>query len=174
MFRTKLSGVAKVLLAAALIAAPATVVTAAPPAYADCGDPGETPCTGPVPTVDEVVAIMTKLTDPNIPAADKTDIVTPGFTPEEAESIDDRLNRMNAVGLLPLTFMVTNIQPAANNLAGATVSTTGRWYNQYTPPGPIVLVDQGGHWLITHDDAMAGLKAIWSNAQRRVVPGNSI
>jgi hypothetical protein len=62
-----------VLLAVALIAAPAT-------AYADCGDPGQDPCTGPVPTIDQVVAIMAELTDPNKPAADKTDIVTPGFT----------------------------------------------------------------------------------------------
>ena len=59
-------------LAAALIASPAT-------AYADCGDPGQDPCTGPVPTVDQVVAIMAELTDPDIPAANKTDIVTPGF-----------------------------------------------------------------------------------------------
>jgi hypothetical protein len=38
-------------LVAALIASPAT-------AYADCGDPDQHPCTGPVPTVDEVVAVL--------------------------------------------------------------------------------------------------------------------
>ncbi|MBS9534064.1 hypothetical protein KIH27_10760 [Mycobacterium sp. M1] len=155
-------------LTAALIAVPATVVTAAP-VYADCGDPGEPACTGPVPTVDEVVAIMDKLTDPNIPAANKTDIVTPGFTSEEARTIDDHLNRMNAVGLLPLNFVAADIQPAPNDLAGATVSASGRWYNQYTPPGPIVLVDQDGHWLITHDTAMTALDAFWYNAQRHPV-----
>ena len=94
-------------MAAALIAAPAAVVPAAP-AYADCGDPGETPCTGPEPTVDEVVAIMDKLTDPDIPAASKTDIVSPGFSPDEAGTIDGHLHRM--VGKeLPLNFVVTNI-----------------------------------------------------------------
>jgi hypothetical protein len=56
------------MLAAALIASPAT-------AYADCGDPGQDPCTGPVPTVGQVVAIMAELTDPNKPAASKTDAV---------------------------------------------------------------------------------------------------
>lgn len=61
-------------LAAALIAVPA-------PARADCGDSGQDPCTGPVPTVDQVVAVMAELTDPNKPAIDKADIVTPGFTP---------------------------------------------------------------------------------------------
>jgi hypothetical protein len=62
----KLSGFATAM-AAALIAAPAT-------ARADCGDPGQDPCTGPVPTTDQVVAIMAELTDPNNPAASKTDI----------------------------------------------------------------------------------------------------
>ena len=65
-------------LAAVLIVSPAT-------AYADCGDPGQDPCTGPVPSVDQVVAIMAELTDPDIPAANKTDIVAPGFSPDEPE-----------------------------------------------------------------------------------------
>jgi hypothetical protein len=32
-----------------------------------------------------------------------------------------------------------------------------------------VLVDQGGHWLITHDTAMTALNAFWHNATRRFV-----
>jgi hypothetical protein len=144
-------------LAAALIAAPAT-------AYADCGDPGQAPCTGPVPTVDQVVAIMAELTDPNKPAADKTDIVSPGFTPDEAEKIDNHLHRMDGQSL-PLPFIVTDIQPAPNDLAGATVATGGG-YHQWSPPGPIVLVYQSGHWLLTHHSAMGALDAYWYNATR--------
>lgn len=150
-----------------------TVMVTAPPAtaYADCGDSGQPPCTGPIPSTDEVVAIMAELTDPSIPAANKTNVVTPGFTPEEAQTIDDHLNRMNAV--LPLNFVVTDIQPAPNNLAGATLATTGS-FHQRSAAKPIVLVDQGGHWLITHDTAMTALDAFWYNANRRfpvVVPG---
>jgi hypothetical protein len=85
----KLSTIA---VAAVLVAVPATAVAVAP-AYADCGDPDQPPCTGPVPTVDEGVAVLAGLTDPDIPAANKTNIVTPGFTPEEAGTIDDHLNR---------------------------------------------------------------------------------
>jgi hypothetical protein len=73
-------------LAAALIASPAT-------AYAD----------DPVPTVDQVVAIMAELTDPGRPAASKTDIVTPGFAPDEAGTIDDHLRRMDGRSL-PINF----------------------------------------------------------------------
>jgi hypothetical protein len=146
-------------LVSALIASSAT-------AYADCGDPGQDPCTGPAPTVDQVVGIMQQLTDPNIPAASKGNIVSPGFSPEEAATIDDHLRRMNAVvGELPLPFDVTNIQPAPNNLAGATMSVPYGYV--FTPAGPMVLVDQGGHWLITHHSAMALMDTFWYNANRR-------
>jgi hypothetical protein len=148
-------------LAAALIASPAT-------AYADCGDPGQDPCAGPVPTVDQVVGIMAELTNPNKLAADKTNIVAPGFAPDDAGTIDDHLHRMDAFGgLLPPGFVVTDIQPAANNLAGATVETTGG-YKHATNPRPIVLVHQGGHWLITNDTAMTVLDAIWRAGQKTV------
>jgi hypothetical protein len=153
MLSKKLSG-----LAAGVVAAAALSVVTTEPAFADCGDPGQPACTGPVPTVDQVVAIMAELTDPNIPAATKTDIVVPGFSPDEAGTIDDHLNRMRKQ--LPINFFVTNIQPAPNNLAGATVET------QRTYPRPLVLVGQGGHWLITHDSAVAELDLFWRVANR--------
>lgn len=59
-------------------------------------------------------------------------------------------------------------------MAGATLATAGS-FHQVSAPGPIVLADQGGHWLITHDTAMTALDAFWYNANRRhrFVPGNS-
>jgi hypothetical protein len=150
-------------MAAALFASPAT-------AHADCGDPGQHPCTGPVPTVDEVVGILQQLTDPDIPAASKGNIVTPGFSPDEAGTIDNHLTRMKVFGgILPLPFHVTDIQPAPNNFAGATVEVNG-WYRQSTNPHPIVLASQGGRWLITHDTAMAEMDVIWRAAER-TLPG---
>ena len=146
------------LLLAASLAVPAT-------AHADCGDPGLDPCTGPVPTVDQVVAVLAELTDPNIPAANKTNIVSPGFSPDEAGTIDDHLHRMDAFGVLPLPFVVTDIQPAPNNFAGATLETNGG-FHQGTHARPIVLVDQGGHWLITNDTAITELDAFWKAANR--------
>ena len=110
---------------------------------------------------------MSELTDPNRPAASKSDIVTPGFSPDEAGTVDDHLRRMNAGGMLPLPFDVTDIQPAPNNFAGATVAVPIGYHS--TPPGPIVLVEQGRHWLITHDDAVTALDALWYNANRRAV-----
>ena len=110
----------KLAVAAMILAAG---ITAPATAHADCGDPGQDPCTGPVPTVDQVVAVMVELTDPNKPSASKTDIVTPGFDPEEAGKADDHLHRMDVAGLLPLPFIITNIQPAPNNFAGSVTGT---------------------------------------------------
>lgn len=160
---TKLSGIAIMAFTAALIASPAA-------AYADCGDPDQPPCTGPVPTTDQVVAIMAVLTDPNKPAGSKTDIVTPGFAPEEAGTIDDHLNSLNSRGYMPFNFVVTDIQPAPGNSAGATVAAPANFPYPSTPPGPIVLVDQGGRWLVTHDAAMVLLNTLWSRSRHRYVP----
>jgi hypothetical protein len=143
-------------LAAASIASPAT-------AYAD-----------PLPTTDEVVGVLAGLTDPNIPAANKGNIVTPRFNPDETGTIDDHLHRMDAFGgLLPPDFVVTDIQPAPANFAEATVTTTGG-YKHGIHPRPIVLVDQGGHWQINHDSAMDVLDAIWKAGQRVPAYGPSI
>jgi hypothetical protein len=65
---------------------------------------------------------------------------------------------------------VTDIQPAPNNFAGATLATVGT-PRQSTNGRPIVLVDQGGHWLITHDTAMAELDVFWRAAKRFMDPG---
>jgi hypothetical protein len=138
--------VAAMLLAASL-AAPAT-------AHAD-----------DVPSVDQVVAIMAELTDPDKPAASKTDIVTPGFSPDEAGTIDDHLNQERVH--LPLNFVVTDIQPAPNNSAGATLATDGV-PRRHTHGHPIVLVDQDGHWMIAHDSAVAELEFFWRASRRTI------
>jgi hypothetical protein len=106
---------------------------------------------------------LRRIDRPDRPAASKTDIVTPGFSPEEAGTIDDHLNRSRRN--LPLNFVVTNIQPAPNNLAGATLATVGN-PRQSTYARPIVLVDQGGRWLITHDSAVIEANAFWSAEDR--------
>jgi hypothetical protein len=149
------------VVAAASLAIPAT-------AHADCGDPGQDPCTGPVPTVDQVVAIFAELTNPDRPAASKTDIVTPGFTPEEAGTIDFYLNTLNGRGYIPFNFVVTNIQPAPGDFAGATVAAPREFPFYSVQPVPIVLVNRGVHWLIAHDAAMVFLNTMHSNTRHRI------
>ena len=133
-------------LVAALIASPAT-------AHADCGQDGQPACTGPVPTVDQVTALLNELTDPNTPAEDKHDVVvTSDFAPNQIGWLDGTWNQLRAI--FPLDYAVTDIQPAPNNFAGATVGTHANGHATWASPFPIVLVNQNGHWLITHKTAM--------------------
>lgn len=97
---------------------------------------------------------MAELTDPNIPAINKGDIVTPPFNDDQAPKFDNMLNFMRGWGELPVGFTVTDIQPAPNNMAGATVSN-GRSYGLRGGTAPVVLVLQNGRWMITHQTAVS-------------------
>lgn len=120
-----------------------------------------------VPTVDQVVAVMTELTDPSRPAGSKTDVVIPGFAPDEAGTIDDHLNSLNGRGYIPFNFVVTDIKPAPGNTAGATVAAPRDWPYYSVHPVPIVLVNQSGHWLVTDDAAMVFLDTMHSDTHHR-------
>ena len=135
---------AAALLAAASLAVPAT-------AHAD-----------KLPTVDEVTAMMNEVADPNIPAVNKNDSVTPPFDDDQAPKFDNLLNVMRSAGVLPISFTATDIQPAPNNTAGATVETPPTWRMK---PGtaPIMLVLQNGRWMITHESAVARVKHLFGD-----------
>jgi hypothetical protein len=133
------------LLVAASLAVPAT-------AHAD----------DDVPTPDQVTGIMNELTDPNIPAANKGDIVSPPFDDHQARAVDAILNYCRTWGMLPVPFIVTNIQPAPNHMAGATVSNPRVWHLR-AGGGPVVLVNQGGRWMLTSDSAVNAVKQVERN-----------
>jgi hypothetical protein len=150
--------VAATLLAASL-AVPAT-------ARADCGQDGQPACSGPVPTVDLVTAIVNEVADPNIPAANKNDVVTPPFNDDQAQKFDTMLYFMRIEGELPIGFTVTDIQPAPNNTAGATVSNPPTWVeNEGT--APVVLVLQNGRWMITHQTAVGRMAQLYNDKKKR-------
>jgi hypothetical protein len=150
------------IAAAAILLAVASLVTPAI-AQADCGDPDQAACTGPVPTPDQVAAIMNELTDPDIPAANKTDIITPAFTDGQAQGFDGMLNSLRFWGgVIPRDFTVTDIQPAPNNLAGATVSH-GQTWGVHGGSAPVVLQYQDGHWMITRHTAYSSVYELLRN-----------
>jgi hypothetical protein len=127
-----LAGIAIIVFTAALIAAPAT-------AYADCGQDGQPACTGPVPTVDQVMGILGELADPNIPAMGKNDIVTPPFNDDQAQKFDNMMGMLRLESLVPVNWNVTDIEPAPNSTAGATVSNPPAWHER-GGTAPVVLV----------------------------------
>ena len=157
--------VAAALLLAASLAVPAI-------ARADCGDPDQPACTGPVPTADQVVALLSELMDPNKPNADKNDVVTPDLSPESIGYLDTYLDgRLNAHGDFPYDFVVTDIQPAPNNFAGATVATHANGHRTATRPFPIVLVNQSERWLLTRKSAINSVSEVLVHYEFRPTPG---
>jgi hypothetical protein len=143
-------------LTMALFVSPAT-------AHADCGDPDQPPCTGPVPTVDQVAAIMSELTDPNIPAVNKSDIVTPAFDGDLGQKFDRLLGDVGFWGrVIPRDYTVTDIEPAPNNMAGATV-THGATWGERSGGLPVVLQYQDGHWMITRKAAYNSVVELVNN-----------
>jgi hypothetical protein len=156
---------AAMLLAVASVTAPAI-------ARADCGEPDEPACTGPVPTVDQVVALLAELMDPNRPNEDKNDVVTPDLSPESIGYLDTYLDgRLNAHGDFPYDFVVTDIQPAPNNFAGATLATHANGHRTTTRPFPIVLVNQSGRWLLTRKSAINSVSEVLMHYEFRPTPG---
>jgi hypothetical protein len=160
-----MKSVAAAMILAASLAAPAT-------AHADCGDPDQPPCTGPVPTVDQVTALMAELTNPDRSFVDKSDAVTPAFTDEEVPKLDKELNYVRSNGVLPINVTVTDIQPAPNNFAGATVAngTAGVVIGIRAGIAPIVLVEQGGRWVVTGDTAISRVNKLFVDSVPRVRP----
>lgn len=152
------------VLMATLIATPAT-------AHADCGQGGrQPPCTGPTPTVDQVTALMAELTDSDTSFADKNDAVTPAFTDEEVTKLDNELNYVRGNGVLPIHFIVTDIQPAPNNFAGATVAngTAGVVIGIRADAAPVVLVEKDGRWVVTRDTATSRVPRLFVDSVPRV------
>jgi hypothetical protein len=156
--------IAAALLIAASLATPAT-------AQADCGQDGQPACTGPVPTPDQVAAIMNELTDPNIPPANKGDIVTPPFDDDQARKVDVIFSHVQSWGgVIPRDYTVTDIQPAPNNMAGATVSHGATW--GVHPGGlPVVLQLQNGRWMLTEKSAYNSLVELFNDKKRGGSPG---
>lgn len=123
-----------------------TTLACAPGAHADPGPPPG----APVPTAEQVTAILNQLTDPAIPDADKATLVEGGLSPDEMSQNDQGLAKLDRHHALPFAFTVTDVQPAINNLAGVTAALTGP--RQPVPViRPLVLVDHDGTWQLTHD-----------------------
>jgi hypothetical protein len=116
-----------------------------------------------VPTVDQVTALIAELTDAGIPSADKRDAITPPFTDEQARKTDYWLNVFRGWGTLPFNFIVSDIQPAPNNMAGATVANGGTFHTR-ADRAPIVLTVEGGRWKVTHDSALDRINMLFKDS----------
>jgi hypothetical protein len=110
-----------------------------------------------VPTADELTGVLTSLADPSISFSNKSNLVQGGISGIEAHVADKKLQKAAKNGDLPLSFGVTNIQPAAAGSATAEVAVSGP---RLTSPVTqnVTFVNQGG-WVLSRASAMELLQA---------------
>ncbi|MBW0017135.1 MAG: hypothetical protein JO236_06275 [Mycobacterium sp.] len=82
--------------------------------------------TVPLPAPEALVDVLTRLSDPAVPGANKTDLVQ-GATPETGAVLDKYTNALRDNGYLPMTFTAEGIawsdQNASNVMATINVSS---------------------------------------------------
>ena len=93
-------------------------------------DPAPSPAPAAnVPSADQLTGVLNSLADPNVPFANKTNLVEGGISGTEAHIADHELKKAAKNGDLPLAFNVANIQPgAAPGSATADVAVSGPRY----------------------------------------------
>jgi hypothetical protein len=110
-----------------------------------------------LPTADQLSTVLTSLANPNVPFANKSGLVEGGISPVEAHAADHALQKAAKRGQLPLSFNISNIQPAGAGSATADVAVSGP---KLTAPVTqnVTFVNQGG-WVLSRSSAMSLLQA---------------
>jgi hypothetical protein len=110
-----------------------------------------------VPTADQLTGVLNSLADPSVSFSSKSNLVEGGIGGIEAHVADKKLQKAAKNGDLPLSFGVTNIQPAATGSATADVAVSGP---KLTSPVTqnVTFVNQGG-WVLSRASAMELLQA---------------
>jgi hypothetical protein len=122
-------------------------------------DPAPSPAlAASVPTADQLTGVLNNLADPNVPFANKSNLVEGGISGTEAHIADHELKKAAKNGDLPLAFNVANIQlGAAPGSATADVAVSGPKI-----PSPVTqnvtFVNQGS-WMLSRASAMELLQA---------------
>ncbi|EUA18381.1 low molecular weight antigen MTB12 [Mycobacterium xenopi 3993] len=68
--------------------------------------------TANLPSADQLSSLLNSLANPNVSFASKSSLVEGGISPVEAHAADHALQKAAKRGQLPLSFSISNIQPA--------------------------------------------------------------
>jgi len=95
--------------------------------------------------------------NPSVSFTSKSNLVEGGIGGTEAHIADHKLQKAAKNGDLPLTFNITNIQPAAGGSATADVAVSGpKLPNPVTQS--VTFINQGS-WMLSRSSAMELLQA---------------
>ena len=110
-----------------------------------------------VPTAGQLTGVLNSLADPSVSFSSKSNLVQGGIGGIEAHVADKKLQKAAKNGDLPLSFDVTNIQPAAAGSATADVAVSGPKLASPVTQS-VTFVNQGG-WVLSRASAMELLQA---------------
>jgi len=113
--------------------------------------PQDPPPAQNLPTADQLTSILTNLADPGVSYTNKTGLVEGGISSGEGHLVDHELRKAYRDGELPLSFNVSNIQPAGSNAASADVAISGPKLSAPVTKN-VTFINQGG-WVLSHDSA---------------------
>jgi len=111
-----------------------------------------------LPTAYQLTTVLNTLQDPSVSFASKGYLIEGGI-PVPATLADHELQKAAAKGSLPLTFNITNIQPAGPGAASANITATGPHLAPTTEN--LTFVDQGG-WVLSRTSAMTLIQSVQS------------
>lgn len=114
--------------------------------------------TASLPSATQLSSVLNGLADPNVPFANKSGLVEGGISSGQALLADHEIKKAVKNGELPLTFTVSNIQPASANAATADVGISGPKLEAPVTEN-LTFVNQGG-WVLSHDSAMTLVEAV--------------
>jgi hypothetical protein len=120
--------------------------------------PPSPPPTQNLPTADQLSTLCNGVTNPGVSYTTKNNLVQGGISPDEGHSADHQLREAYRAGKFPLSFNVTNIQPAGPNAVTADVATSGPKLAAPISQN-LTFVNEGGNWMMAHDSAIALLQA---------------
>ena len=112
-----------------------------------------------LPTADQLLSVLNSLQDPSVPFGSKSYLVEGGVGGVEGHMADKKLQQAAAKGSLPITFNITNIQPAGPGAASANITATGPRLAPTTEN--ITFVDPGG-WKLSRTSAMTLIQSVQS------------
>ncbi|MDI3314036.1 MAG: hypothetical protein QJR12_07075 [Mycobacterium sp.] len=111
-----------------------------------------------LPSPEQLSSLCNEVSDPGVSYTTKTNLVQGGISPEEGHAADHELRKAYRDGKFPLSFTVTNIQPAGPNAVTAEVATSGPKLAAPITQN-LTFVNEGGNWMLRHDSALALLQA---------------
>jgi hypothetical protein len=111
-----------------------------------------------LPTPDQLSGLLINLSDPGVSYKTKDGLVEGGIGSGEGHLVDHELRKAYRDGKFPLSFNVSNIQPAGPNAVTADVATSGPKL-----PAPVTknlaFINQGG-WMLSRDSATQIVQAV--------------